>query len=118
MAVSVDELSWNSETDLTENTGSSTQTLSVDNAPDSEYVLVMKETTTNTYSATVKAGDFWMSEQGDKTFDVGSDEDNPHVVGPLESGRFMNSDSTFTLLLSEGAATPSNVKLSLLEIPK
>ena len=118
MAISADELSWNSETDLTDNAGASTQTLTVDSAPDSEYVLVMQEDSANSYSGTVKAGDFWMSGQGDFSFEVTSDYQNPNVVGPLESGRFMNSDSTFTLLLSESASTPSNVKLSLLELPK
>lgn len=117
-SISADELTWNSkkvlsETKLTE----TTINFDLSGSPDSNYLLVMRNTNTKPYSGSVQAGDFWMEGQGTVDFNVTSSQATDHAIGPFESGRVMQSDSTIQVEMESGV-TLSNMVASLVETPK
>jgi len=117
-SISADDLTWNDTKELSETELSQSElTASIDQAPDSEYLLVMRSSAAKNYSGSVKTGDFWMQGQGDLDFNITSAQTTSRVFGPFESGRFMQSDSTFKVSFSS-TVTMSNIVATLLEAPK
>lgn len=116
--IASDDLTWNAKTELSETElTESTVTLEMDEGPDSNYLLVMRNTATKPYSGSVQAGDFWMKDQGSVDFDVTSSTDVDHAIGPFESGRVMDSNSQVTVEMEAGV-TLSNVVASFVKVPK
>ncbi len=112
------DLTWNEKTYIPETKATgSTYSLQVDGGPDSNYLLVIRNTGNNVTTATVKAGDFWMKDQGDKTIETTTSHSYSHIFGPFESGRFMQSDSTIKVTHTN-AGDDKHVVAGLLKVPK
>jgi len=114
------ELSWNcTGSRVAETINDKTVNCEVDGADDAQYFLVFVNTNDGVgshYSGSIKAGDSWMSGQGEKKFDIATAESTfSHAFGPFESARFERSDETLQVSFSSAI---TNIMGKLLKVPK
>jgi len=115
--ISSQKLSWNTTgaTIALSEVASSPLNVEIDGAQDSQYLLIMRETSATAFTGSIMAGDYWMSGQGSKGFDISSSQSFSHAFGPFESGRFEQDDETFQVSVSTGL---TDLKAGILEVPK
>jgi len=123
--VSAKALTWNDPNNAftMASTNSMAENVVIDaDAGDGQLVLVFSNTHASTYSYTLETGSgFWMHGQGTTASGTVVKGQDHQFVGPLEGGRFRQTDGTINITMDFKTNT-SNVKdngyVQCLKVPK